>query len=49
MGLNPEQGKAVEMAGINLLPVEIERLFGAQFVNAKFKNSDCRSYCIDLG
>jgi len=26
VGLNPEQRKAVEMTGINLLPVEIQRL-----------------------
>src|SRR5580658_6868714 len=42
VGLNPEQRKAVEMTGINLLPVEIERLFGAQRVHAKFKGSHCR-------
>jgi hypothetical protein len=30
------------MTGINLLHVEIERLFGAQFVRAKFKSSHCR-------
>jgi hypothetical protein len=30
VGLNPEQRKAAEMKGINLLHVEIERLFGAQ-------------------
>jgi hypothetical protein len=39
VGLNPEQRKAAEMAGINLLHVEIERLFSAQFVHAKFKGS----------
>jgi hypothetical protein len=49
LGLNPEQRKAAEMTGINLLHVEIERLFGAQFVHAKFKSSHCRLHCIDLG
>ena len=29
VGHNPEQRKAVEMTGINLLHMEIERLFGA--------------------
>jgi hypothetical protein len=48
VGLNPEERKAAEMTGINLIHVEIERLFGAQFVHAKFK-SIVISYCIDLG
>jgi hypothetical protein len=42
VGHNPEQRKAVEMTGINLLHLEIERLFGAQLVHAKFKGSHCR-------
>ena len=49
VGLNPEQRKAAEMTGINLLPVEIERLFGAQFVHAKFKSSHCRLILHRLG
>ena len=42
VSLNPEQRKAAEMAGVNLLPVEIERLFGAQCVHPKFKSSHRR-------
>jgi hypothetical protein len=42
VGLNSEQRKAPDTARINLLPVEIERLFGAQFVHPKFKSSHCR-------
>src|SRR5471032_1057555 len=49
VGLNPEERKAAEMTGINLIHVEIERLFGAQFVHAKFKSSHCHLLLHRLG
>jgi hypothetical protein len=49
VGLNPEQRKAAEITEINLLSLEIERIFGAQFVHVKFKSSHCRLLLHRLG
>jgi hypothetical protein len=49
VGLNPEQRKAAEMAGINLLHVEIERLLVRSLYTRSSKVRIVASYCIDLG
>jgi hypothetical protein len=47
VGLNPEQRKAVQMTGINLFPVEVERLFRAQLVQRSSKVRIVASSCVN--
>jgi hypothetical protein len=49
VGLNPEQQKAAEMTGINLLPVEIERSLVRSFYTRSSNVRIVASYCMDLG